>query len=337
MTDERTWALGLDIGGTKIAGGIVNGQGKLAGAGGESLVVKREYDGLSEGGERAQELLLEVGHVLLGEGAVPIEQVVAAGIGCAGTVDFASSTVLSDPSNIPGLQGTDFEQLCTEEFGLPIYADNDVNCAAYAEAVAGAGRGYDPVFCVTLGAGVGGGLIIGGDVYRGAFGSGMEIGHIVIDYRGKRCRCGAIGHLETVFSTADIERQLAEAVRQDPESLIAQRADDPHNPTARALFAAADDGDATALKIADGLTDALAAALGSMWSLVLPEVIVVGGGMAQAGDTLLDPLRRKLPEYADYRAEFGKLLIVRAALGPEATLIGTGLLALHEQEQAAAN
>ena len=217
------------------------------------------------------------------------------------------------------------------DFVLRWWADNDVNCAAYSEAHFGAGQGCDPVFCATLGAGIGGGLVVRGDIYRGYAGSAMEVGHTVIDYRGIPCPCGGKGHLEATFNTATIERRLAELVRRDSDSLVGQVAENPQRPIPKDMFKAARRDDPAALRLVDELTDVLAAALGTVCSLMVPEIIVIGGGMSQAGDVLFTPLREKLPTYIAYPEGTYIPPVVPAALGPEATLVGAGALALSEQ------
>ncbi len=334
MSDKSPWALGLDIGGTKIVGGLVNAQGELARVNGKPLIIKYEYDGLVEGSNRAQELLVRIGQQLLAAPTVPPAQICAVGLGVAGIVDFTRGRVVIDSANVPGMEEIDFPVFCAEQFGLPAYADNDGNCAAYAEAHFGAGRGCDPVFCATLGAGVGGGLIVGGEIYRGFFGSAMEIGHTVVNYQGGPCPCGGTGHLEKWFATEAIERRLAQAVQEYPSCLIAQYSAIPQQPTVEALFAAVRDDDPVAQPIVDDILEMLAAALGTASSLLAPEVVVIGGGMAQAGEVLFAPLRAKLPKYIAYPSGAYLPAIVPAALGPEATLIGAGALALAERSKA---
>jgi len=334
MSSESSWALGLDIGGTKIIGGLVNARGELARANGRPIIVRYEYDGLVEGSNRAQELLVRIGQQLLAVSAVPQARINAVGIGVAGTVDFAEGQVVIDSANVAGMEAIDFPAFCAEQFGMPGYADNDVNCAAYAEAHFGAGRGRDPVFCATLGAGVGGGLIVGGEVYRGFFGSAMEIGHTVVNYQGGPCPCGGTGHLEKWFATEAIEKRLAQAVQEHPNCLIGQYSAISQRPTVEALFPAARDNDPVAQSILDDLLEMLAAALGTVSSLLVPEVIVIGGGMAQAGGILFTPLREKLSKYIAYPGGAYIPPIVPAALGPNATLIGAGAMALAEQHRA---
>ena len=333
MDNESPWALGLDIGGTKIVGGLVNARGELATVHGKPIIIRYEYDGMTEGSSRAQELLVRIGQELLAVPTVSQAQISAVGIGVAGTVDFTQGRVVIDSANVPGMEEIDFPTLCIEQFGVPGYADNDVNCAAYAEAHFGAGRGCNPVFCATLGAGVGGGLIVAGQVYRGFFGSAMEIGHTVVNYQGGPCPCGGTGHLEKWFATAAIEKRLAQAVQQHPNCLIGQYSVIVQRPRVEALFAAVRDNDPVAQSILDDLLEMLAAALGTVSSLLVPEVVVIGGGIAQAGEVLFAPLRAKLPKYIAYPSGAYLPAIVPAALGPEATLIGAGALALAERSK----
>ena len=222
--------------------------------------------------------------------------------------------------NIP-LRGVPFRQEMADRLGLPIGIDNDANAAAIAEWKAGAGRGTTDMIMLTLGTGVGGGLILGGKPYRGWFGAGAEIGHMVIVHDGLPCRCGGRGHLESYASGKAADELAAEAFGP---------AADAHR-----LVRLAREGDPLAIRILTGIGEHLGSGIASLVNIFNPELIVVGGGFAAAGDFLFEPAqavadREVLVSVRDsYR-------IVRAELGTSAGMIGAGMVAFEALETASA-
>ena len=208
-----------------------------------------------------------------------------------------------------------------DRLGLPIGIDNDANAAAIAEWKAGAGRGTTDMIMLTLGTGVGGGLILGGKPYRGWFGAGAEIGHMVIVHDGLPCRCGGRGHLESYASGKAADELAAEAFGP---------AADAHR-----LARLAREGDPLAIRILTGIGEHLGSGIASLVNIFNPELIVVGGGFAAAGDFLFEPAqavadREVLVSVRDsYR-------IVRAELGTSAGMIGAGMVAFEALETASA-
>jgi glucokinase len=324
------YALGIDIGGTKVSAALVSDRGEIVEYSGKPFVLTTEYDGLTQGAGRALELAVELGQDILAAELVSPAEVAVCGVGTPGVVDTATATIVVGAANIPGSEGVIFGSVLGPVFRLPVYAENDVNCAAYAEALFGAGREADPVLCITLGAGVGGGLVTGGRLYRGKRGAACEIGHTIVDCRGKLCRCGARGCLETEFSTEVIREELTEAATQYPESVFGRYVREGQALTARHLFMALEEGDPVADRIFDRLTDALAAAVCSAFRMVDPEVVVLGGGLMQAGDVLLETLRRKVQRQLVGLAVDGPSPLVPALLGAAGVVVGAAVMALRE-------
>ena len=297
--------IGVDVGGTKILAGLVARDGTVVGHREYPTPIENE-DALLDGLEAAVREFLDGG-------------VVAVGCGIPSQIDQRHGIALGSV-NIP-LRGVPFRQEMADRLGLPIGMDNDANAAAIAEWKAGAGRGTTDMIMLTLGTGVGGGLILGGKPYRGWFGAGAEIGHMVIVHDGLPCRCGGRGHLESYASGKAADELAADAFGP---------AADAHRLARRAR-----EGDPLAIRILTGIGEHLGSGIASLVNIFNPEVIVVGGGFAAAGDFLFEPAqavadREVLVSVCDsYR-------IARAELGTSAGMIGAGMVAFEALETASA-
>ena len=202
----------------------------------------------------------------------------------------------------------------TERLGLPVAIDNDGNAAAIAEWQAGAGRGVDDMVMLTLGTGVGGGLILGGRPYRGSIGAGAELGHVVLVHDGVRCSCGGYGHLESYVSGKAADEVAREAFGP---------AADAHR-----LVRLANEGDPTANELMREIGRKLGSGLGSIVNAYDPELIVIGGGFAAAGELLLAPAREVMEREALKPIREG-MRVVRAELGTAAGMIGAAFVAFE--------
>jgi len=295
---EANRVIGVDLGGTKIAAGIVDRTGKV-----ESLS-EVPTPTASEA-----EVVGAIGDAVAG---LVGDDVAAIGLGVPSTVDQSSGTAVSSV-NIP-LDDVPLRTLLGERFGLPCGIDNDANAAAIGEWHAGAGRGARNMIMLTLGTGVGGGLILDGRPYRGAVGAAAELGHMVIEHDGRPCQgsCTGRGHLEA-YATG-----LAAAA--DAQTVFGPDAD------AHTLLERAHQGDARALEILDRMGRRLGSALGSLVNIFNPEVIVVGGGWGEAaGELLLAPARDLMLREA---LSPGRELVrvVPATLGLDAGVVGAGFV-----------
>ena len=297
--------IGVDVGGTKILAGLVARDGTVVGHREYPTPIENE-DALLDGLEAAVREFHD-------------ESVAAVGFGIPSQIDQRHGIALGSV-NIP-LRGVPFRQEMADRLGLPIGMDNDANAAAIAEWKAGAGRGTTDMLMLTLGTGVGGGLILGGKPYRGWFGAGAEIGHMVIVHDGLPCRCGGRGHLESYTSGKAADELAAEAFGP---------AADAHR-----LVRLAREGDPLATRILTGIGEHLGSGIASLVNIFNPELIVVGGGFAAAGDFLFEPAqavadREVLVSVRDsYR-------IARAELGTSAGMIGAGMVAFEALETASA-
>jgi glucokinase len=311
----RPQAIGIDIGGTKIAAGVVTADGHIV----ERALVPTPMDD-----ERATvAAMLRV----IAELRARHPGVEAIGVGAAGLVEWPGGRVRWAPHN--AYRQLSLRRLLYEATGLPTVVDNDANAAAWAEARFGAGLGSEHMVLLTVGTGIGGGLVLGGQVYRGSAGLGAEVGHMIVDPDGDPCACGNVGCLETVASGGALGRTGREAAQADPGGRLAQLAGAPEKVTGEVVFHAAREGDPAACALFERLGFWLGVGIASLVNLFDPELVVIGGGLVATGDLLLVPARASLERYA-FGLEHRELPpVVPARLGSEAGLVGAASLSLR--------
>ncbi|SER70037.1 ROK family protein [Streptomyces qinglanensis] len=294
----------LDIGGTKIAGALVDSGG--------GLLARTQRPTPAQ--ESAERLAATVDEVLGELTATPHwYRVGAVGIGSAGPVDTKAGTV--SPVNIPAWRAHPLVSAVRDRAGgLPVALIGDGPAIAAAEHWQGAAKGHSDALCMVVSTGVGGGLILGGALHSGPTGNAGHIGHISVDMDGALCPCGSYGCVETVASGTNIARRALEAGwRPGPDQ----------DATAAGVAAAARAGDPPARAAFERAARALAAAIAATAALVEVEIAVVGGGVARAGEVLFTPLRTELKRYATLPYIQG-LALAPAATGTDAGLIGAG-------------
>lgn len=306
--------IGIDVGGTKIAGGVVGDDG--------TIVARVQLPTESDQPGAIVAAILKVMNEL--RGAAPAAWSV--GLGAAGLVDSNAGVILGAPNlsyrNLP------LRSLVEERSGLPVIIDNDANVAGLAEAIYGAGRGYADQIMVTVGTGVGGGIVIGGSIYRGAHGVGAELGHIVVDPDGPVCGCGNRGCLEALASGTRLGRMAEERVAEHHDSAVYSLAgEEPRTITGALVGEAALKGDAFALWCVAELGRWLGIGLASFANIFDPSVVVVGGGVAGLGDLLLDPARASMREHVVGIGWRTVPRVVPATLGNDAGIVGAAVLA----------
>ena len=253
------------------------------------------------------------------QGAAP-EQITSIGIGVPGSFDKATCT-LKFGTNL-GMNNVCFADAFRPDFGCTVQLDNDANCAALGEVTAGAAKGAKNMVMVTLGTGVGGGIIIGGKLYTGCNGIAGEVGHMVVRQGGERCGCGREGCLEAYASAASFVKFAERALAAGRGSLLQAHAG---HLNAKMICDAVDAGDALACELFDEYCLNLSCGLANFINIFQPEAIVLGGGLAGYGEKLLAPLRRlTLPQ--TFRSDGRNTEIVCASLGNDAGLIGAAML-----------
>jgi glucokinase len=307
--------IGMDTGGTKLLGGVMD----------EALAVRDRVHRLWRGGGQREVLDLMVDAVEEARAAAP--DAVAVGFGIPGLVDSETGAV-GFSTHLP-LAGLQFRHLMEERLGLPVFVDNDANLAALAEQRAGAARGAAHVAMLTLGTGIGGGLVLGGRVYRGAHGGGAELGHVVVDLNGPPCQgdCPNRGCLEVMASGTAIGREGALAAERERNSALGKELRGGRQITGALVTELAHDGDPTALAVMSLIGERLGVGIASIVNAFNPEVVVIGGGAVAGGDLLLEPARRVVAERA-LPPNRDQVRIVTAHFSDEAGMVGAGILAL---------
>jgi glucokinase len=303
--------IALDLGGTKLLSGVVDDDG---------VVQKRVVGATDTSGEDA--LLAQVEEAV---DDLMEDDVGAIGIGVPSTIDQRKGEAI-DSVNIP-LTDVPLRDRLGERFGVPVAIENDANAAALAEHRHGAGRGSRHMVMLTLGTGVGGGLILDGKLYRGAIGAAAELGHITLDVHGPPCqgRCPGRGHLEAMASGTAADGYAREAAERNPEGDLGRAAAEGKTVDARLAVELAAHGPGDAREVLDHVGFHLGAGIASFVNIFNPELVVIGGGFARAGDLLFEPARRYVAERALSPAR-DEVTIVPALLGVEAGLIGAGLV-----------
>jgi glucokinase len=232
--------------------------------------------------------------------------------------------------NIAGWNGVDLDSDLTKLIGLPVVIENDANAAAWGEARFGAGRGKEHLLMLTVGTGIGGGIVVNGDLYRGAFGVAAEIGHMRVVPDGHLCGCGARGCFEQYGSGNALLRHAREAIAASPDiarNLLSRGDGTIDGLTGQAITEAARDGDAVALAAFNTTGQWLGAGIATLSVILDPECVVIGGGVIDAGEILLKPTRAALERFMPFAGKHPNPEIIAASLGNEAGLVGVADLA----------
>jgi glucokinase len=318
MTSDAQLAIGLDIGGTKIAGGVVDREGRVH-------AELQKPTPIHSGAVVIATILLDLVERLRAG-----RDIAAVGVGAAGIVRWPEGRMLWAPNN--AYRDWAIRDELERETGLPAVVDNDANVAGFAEARLGE-RSYRQMLFLTVGTGVGGGLVLDGEIYRGPTGMGAELGHMIVDPLGPQCGCGLHGCLEAVASGTALTRMGREAAAADPNGTIAHLGRADGVVTGHTVTAAAQQGDPTARDIFVRLGRWLGIGIASLATIFELEAVVIGGGVIRTGELLLAPARAAAREYA-YAAEArGVPPVLPATFGSAAGMIGAALLALEHADR----
>jgi glucokinase len=318
MTTNHPGFIGIDLGGSALKAVLVAPTG-------ESLAELREDAEQQDSGKLLGQIEKAVTTLREKAAAAGVE-IQGAGVGVPGLVNSRTNTVEILP-NLPALLDVDLASELSRRTGLPIVLDNDANAAAFGELHAGGAVGRNHVFYVSLGMGIGAGLIIDGKIYRGAGGFAGEFGHMTIDPEGIECTCGNIGCLETIASGPNIVRRTRERLYRDRTSSLSRLAlPRDREFTAEDIARAASEGDEMAQVMMERTGMFLGIALATVVNLLNVEMVVLGGGVMAAGDLILKPTIKETRRRA-FPPSFNSCEMVIAKLGGSAGMIGAALLA----------
>lgn len=308
--------IGIDVGGTKVLGGVVDEAGRV-------LTTARK-DTPRQGGSALTQTIADVARELLQQ-----HSVASVGVSAAGFVSSDRKTMLATP-NIADWNGVDLDNQLTKLIGLPVVIENDANAAAWGEAKFGAGKNQDHMMMLTVGTGIGGGIVVNGALYRGAFGIAAEFGHMRVVPEGHICGCGARGCFEQYASGNALLRHAREAINASPEvarNLLSRGDGTVAGLTGQAITEAAREGDPVALAAFNTTGQWLGAGIASLAVLLDPACVVIGGGVIDAGEILLKPTRESLERNMPFAGKHPYPQIIAAQLGNEAGLVGVADLA----------
>jgi len=310
--------VGIDLGGTNIKAGIVTSEGSILNKKSIKTNAKREMEEIvTDMARLATEVIAEAG--------LSKTDVEAIGIGSPGTPDNKAGTLVY-ANNLP-FYNAPMRRIIRDIIDIPVYVDNDANCAAMAESVAGAASGIENSVTITLGTGVGCGVIINHRIFSGFNQAGSEFGHTVIEVGGASCTCGRLGCFEAYGSATGLIRMTKEAADANPDSalndLAAQR---DGKISAKTSFDAMRLGDKVAAEVVDKYIEYLSDGLANVINAFMPEILVIGGGVCNEGDPLLIPLRERTMKKPYYGPGVRKTEIRLAQMGNDAGIVGAAMM-----------
>jgi glucokinase len=318
---NQRYFIGIDLGGTNIKFGIASPEGAILHKGilpaqanlGRNAILNNIKEAIEESLAFARKKKIKI------EGI---------GVGSPGTVNLESGKIEGSCPNLPQMVNVNLKKWLSRYFEFPIFVDNDANLMALAEFKFGAAKGYKDALCVTLGTGIGGGIILDGKLFHGSSFAGAEFGHMTICYNGLKCRCGGIGCLEMYASAPGMVKDAIKFLRRDTKSIIhklIQR--DLDRLTTEIIFEAERKGDALASDIINQSCAYLGAGIASAVNLLNPQVVVIGGGVSQGGNNFIKRIEKEVKRRA-FPTATKNLKIVKAKLGNDAGFIGAAMLCL---------
>ena len=311
--------IGIDLGGTNIKAGVVS----------EDFEIVAKATCKTNLPRPAEEICADMAKVALEavkQAELTLDDIEAVGIGTPGTANSAEGVI--EYSNNLGFKDFRVVELMKTFIDKPCYVENDANAAAYGEFVAGAAKGAANAVCITLGTGVGSGIIIDGKIYSGSNFAGGEIGHTVIDPNGPVCTCGRKGCFEVFSSATGLIRMTKEAMDEDPTSVMHKMAEEAGKVSARTAFNAMRAGDKAGKDTVDKYIFYLACGIANVINTFQPDILCIGGGVCNEGDPLLLPLKEQVAKEIYTKTSAKNTEIVIAKLGNDAGIIGAAFLGL---------
>lgn len=312
MSDKTEYAIGLDLGGTSIKYGVSSSSGEIL----------HEFHRPTQATKPVETILDDL--ISAAEEAIIFCKgkgisLVAAGMGTPGSVNVEKGLLVGSTPNFKLWKDVPIKASMEARLGIPVFADNDGNVMAFGEAKFGAGTGFRDVVCVTLGTGIGGGIIINNRIFRGSFYAGSEIGHMTIAYDGKPCRCGGVGCWEKYASASAMIEKYNELA---PENNVV-------NSTIQ-IFEKYHAGDAVAIRAVENNIKMIAAGVSNIVNIFNPQAIIIGGGVSEAGEWFIDKIA-EAAKLITMDAAMRNVRIVPAKLGNKAGWLGAAAFALHQK------
>ncbi len=319
---RRSYVVGVDLGGTKILTALINKKGEI-------VAQAKQATEAEMGPERVIARIAESVERVLRRADVVPERVLAIGVGAPGPLNPETGVILNAP-NLPGWVDMPLAERLRDKTGLPVFVENDVNAGTYGEFKLGAGRDVSDLVGIFVGTGIGGGLILGGQLRSGFRHVAAEVGHMIIVADGPRCGCGACGCLEAVASRTAITRDLVAAIKAGRTSILTELAGDKLDDlTSGVLAEAVQRGDALTLEMLGWAQHYLGLAVASIVNLIDPEMVILGGGVVEAlGEYFLAPVRETAFANLIAKHDLQRVKIVAAKLGDQAGVLGAAMLAV---------
>ena len=314
--------VGIDLGGTNIVAGVVDEEYNIIAKASTKTNCPRPEKEIAD--DMARMAIEAVKNAKL-----TMDQIEWIGVGTPGIAN--SETGIIEYSNNLGFKNTPMVKYIQETIDKPVFIENDANAAAYGEFVAGAAKGAKNAVCITLGTGVGGGIIIDGRIYSGSNFAGAEIGHTVIEVDGAQCSCGRKGCFEAYSSATGLIRMTKEAIAEHPDCIMAQSEKEKGKVTARTSFDCMRAGDKYAKAVVDKYIKYLAAGITNTINIFQPDILCIGGGVCNEGDPLLLPMQELVAKEVNTRNSEKNTEIVIAKLGNDAGIIGAAFLGRANQ------
>ncbi|MBE7055088.1 MAG: ROK family protein [Ruminococcaceae bacterium] len=311
---------GIDLGGTNIAAAIVDEYGVIYGRSKRKTNAPRPYNEIFDD-------MAQCARDAAQESGIEFEEIEAVGIGCPGSIDQETGTI--EFSNNLDFYNAPIVSYMQEALGKKIYVENDANAAAWGEFIAGSGKNYDNMVMITLGTGVGSGIIIDNKLMCGSFGKGAEIGHMTIVVNGEKCTCGRRGCFESYASATALVKMTKEAMKKNPESDMWKLCNGKlSNANGTTAFKSKD---AAAKKVVKDYLGYLAEGIINVINIFEPKIVCIGGGISHEGRKILVPVEKKIKKYAYNRFGKQQTIVELASLGNDAGIIGAALLWKNEK------
>ena len=312
---EKKYVVGVDLGGTKIYTALVDLEG--------NIVKEKTVETLAHEGEQAvkERIIDTINYVIDGTDKNLIKSI---GIGSPGPLDVKNGVIL-ESANLP-FKNFEIVKSIKETYDLPTYLDNDANVATLGEFMFGAGKGTENMVFITASTGIGGGAVLNGKLFRGATGNALEVGHMTVSTEGPRCGCGNVGCAEALGSGTAIGKRAKEAVLSNVKTSLKNY----DNVTSKEVFKEAANGDRVAKKILNTSLTYLGIAVANTITNFDPEKVVVGGGVVNGGDIVIDTIKNVVEERC-MAAFVENCTIEKAVLGGKAGVLGAAALAITER------